>query len=45
MKGAKTGKGMLKFIDGSYYIGDFLNNEIHGKGKHALSYRIVHMVR
>ena len=23
---------MLKFLDGSYYKGEFLNNEIHGKG-------------
>jgi hypothetical protein len=24
--GANNGKGILKFLDGSYYEGDFLNN-------------------
>ena len=36
---------MLKFVDGSYFIGDFLNNEIHGKGKDILACRVVYLVR
>lgn len=33
MDGRKHGKGRLEFLDGSFYDGDFDNNDIHGKGR------------
>lgn len=32
--GKKHGKGKLNFADGSYYNGEFSDNEIHGKGSY-----------
>jgi len=34
LNGKKSGKGTLTFADGSYYTGDFLDNEITGFGEY-----------
>lgn len=32
MHGSKSGKAKYEFVDGSFYIGDFLDGKFHGKG-------------